>query len=328
VNAPRVSIIVPIYNTAQYLEECLTSISRQTYENLDVVLIDDGSTDESSVICNRFASLDKRFRYHYKPNGGLSSARNFGLNVVEGEFICFVDSDDYLDDNFVSAHLCALIKSKLDISVCGRYVIEKNFMRELFSRSKVSFWSSEEAVSRLLSWDSIDGAVCDKVFRKDLFESVRFPEGVFSEDLPVSMLLFCKVSSVVHIGKPLYFYRQRPGSLTSKALSSWVLTGLISVEHATRIALTTFPHLSHQARKFYFDYLLIFIGKALSEKSSNYDLFAHRSLKRLIREKVDIFFLIRIYSLYTVAKILAYAFLPIPILLVLQHSRSNISRYF
>lgn len=208
-----VSIIVPVYNVEQYLEECIESILRQTYTNIEIILVNDGSTDRSAEICKKAAESDSRVVVREKENGGLASARNFGLDCAKGQFISFVDSDDTIEATMIE-QMYNQFKSHTDtdLVVCGfvRYDDESG---RVFSREMMN-----------LTWNEISGfedanivylnpAVWNKMYSKSFFDDVRFEKVRLSEDLVLMLDILKKVRKIRRVPECLYNYRVRSTSL-------------------------------------------------------------------------------------------------------------------
>ena len=209
----KVSIIVPVYNVETYLPKCIESILTQSYSNLEIILVDDGSEDTSGKICERFAKEDLRIPVIHKENGGLSDARNAGLEVATGNYYMFIDSDDYLSSDATETLLVAAKKNKCEISVC-------NMIRFSEDGKESDFYVPvhEETVYRgneryaTLNQPS----VCNKMFKAELFDDVRFPKGKFYEDTFVYHRLVYKAESIVLTGKNSYWYLLRQGSILGR----------------------------------------------------------------------------------------------------------------
>lgn len=216
-STPLVSIVVPIYNVEKYLGECLRSIASQTYKNLEIILVDDGSTDSSSAICRKAATCDARFRYFHKDNGGLSAARNYAIDKVTGDWLMYVDSDDIIDVRMVEVMLDAALNDGADMAVCGFKVFyaPDDLVDTSISEDGFSLLEPERALAHLYSERSSGCAACAKLAKTQLWRNVTFPEGRRFEDFPRIHTLFFACGSVVVTDAVLYFYRKRSGSITS-----------------------------------------------------------------------------------------------------------------
>lgn len=211
-----VSIIVPVFNVEKYLERCLDSIVNQTYKMLEIILVDDGSCDGSGSICDRYANADKRIKVIHKTNGGLSDARNVGIEESQGSFLTFIDSDDYIHSQMVEILVGNINENLADISFCA---YEQGNEQEYFSNR-----SSEcEISSVLLSGKEyllyeIPGVAttitCNKMYRRYLFEQYKFPYGKLHEDDFLIYKILYKSKKIVFTPQKLYYYYQREGSIT------------------------------------------------------------------------------------------------------------------
>lgn len=212
---PLLSIIVPVYNVEEYLDKCIESILRQNYRNFELILVNDGSTDSSFLICKKYESLDSRIVTLSQANKGLSSARNAGLEYANGAYIGFVDSDDWIEPTMYENLVAACLEESADISCCGRRMIySPSNTKELFNISEREVWTPEECLSRLFSWDGIDSSACDKVFKASLFRKVKYPVGELHEDIMIMYRLISNSDKIVHSGTCEYNYRQHMGSIT------------------------------------------------------------------------------------------------------------------
>lgn len=212
---PLVSIIVPIYKVEPYLRRCLDSIVNQTYTNLEIILIDDGSPDGCPQICDEYAANDNRIVVIHKENGGLSDARNAGLDICKGEYISFVDSDDWVDEKYIEVLLSLSIKENTDI-VIGEYVKINGKIPQKEENVWTKTYSSKEALIRLFSKNNITYTVSwGKLYKKELFNSIRFPIGKYHEDEFTTYILFYNSTKIVYTSKALYNYYQRAGSIVS-----------------------------------------------------------------------------------------------------------------
>ncbi len=215
--AEMISVIVPVYNVESYLERCIDSIINQTYQNLEIILVDDGSTDKSGEICDIYAQRDIRVKSIHKKNGGAATARNKGLKIAKGAYIGFVDSDDYIDPDMYESLLKYLDK-EIDIVTCGRYLVYPpntcGLKRKILCADKVTKYSKVQAIEELIKTEIFAYGVNEKLYRKELFNEIKFPCGRVSEDLPLTYALFNKCRNVVNIGEPKYYNFQRADSST------------------------------------------------------------------------------------------------------------------
>ncbi len=216
-----ISVIVPVYNVEEYLSRCVDSILAQTYRNLEVILVDDGTKDASDKICDDYAAKDPRVRVIHKQNGGLSSARNAGIDIARGEYLGFVDSDDWIEPGMYE-HMLALAKKYDARLVCaGRYDISSRTGEKKVGLcpQKEEVISGMELLGRTFTWDGCDSAAWDKLYHRSLFETIRYPLGQYSEDVAMFYKLAEMVERAAMCNRPFYNYFHRPGSITTAKLT-------------------------------------------------------------------------------------------------------------
>ena len=223
-----ISVIVPVYNAEKYLYKCVQSILNQTYDKIEIILVDDGSTDNSGKICDEISMRDTRIRVLHKKNGGQSSARNAGIKIANGEYITFVDNDDWLEPNMYEILIENANKYNADISGCATmmdYEDGKSVCRFDGIESKVV--SGESVCLDILyqtkySW----GTMWNKIFKKELFNVRQFPEGCELEDYYIILQLFNEVSCIYFDNRPLYHWIQRSSSQSKRGFHWRKLTGI------------------------------------------------------------------------------------------------------
>lgn len=209
----RISVVIPVYNTGKYLRECLDSVVGQTFRDLDIIVVDDGSTDGSSAICDEYAARDSRIRVLHCSNGGLSVARNRGIDLADGEFISFIDSDDAIHPSMIQCLLDAALAASADIASCAcRRGTELRYEIKGGGQARIS--ASEKSIEKMLYQTSLaTSSACAHLFKRSLFDDVRFTPGILYEDLDAVPFVFEKAVRVVSLPDKLYFYRITPNSL-------------------------------------------------------------------------------------------------------------------
>lgn len=215
-NQELISIIVPVYKVEKYIRHCVESVLNQTYKNIECILVDDGSPDNCPRICDEFAEKDNRIKVIHKQNGGLSSARNMGIDNAKGKYIVFVDSDDYIHPQMIEILFEKLIHENADISICNiEYVFENSsIQKEYISPIKNEVIGRKELLEKLLQKNaSFYVVMCNKLYKKELWNNLRFPVGEIHEDEALIHDIFLKCDRAVSVDKKLYFYFQRIGSI-------------------------------------------------------------------------------------------------------------------
>lgn len=217
-----VSVIVPVYKVEQYLEDCMKSILCQTYKKIEIILVDDGSPDHCPELCDKYARKDERVRVIHKKNGGLSDARNTGLENAKGDYICFIDSDDAIHPQMIEILYNQITKTNADISICNYfkgeltpknwdniYVSEKLVSMDKQSALNAIYESNDKSILMTIAWN--------KLYKKELFENIRYPQNRIHEDEFTTYQLLYLANRTVFIDENLYFYRQREGSIMDMA---------------------------------------------------------------------------------------------------------------
>lgn len=216
--SPKVSIVVPVYNIENYLENCLKSIVAQTYSNTEVILVNDGSTDNSLMICNDFVKKYD-FKLVNKANGGLSSARNAGIDVATGKYITFIDGDDWIDKDYIEILINGILAYQTDISVVrmkkevNPYIYESNHVKDIKWRK----YDSLSALKQLFIDNSIGYSACNKLYSISLFNNVRYPEGMLMEDKATTYKILDRAERGVLVSNiAKYHYYMRPDGIMKR----------------------------------------------------------------------------------------------------------------
>ena len=212
-----VSIIIPVYNVESYLTRCIESIVNQTYTTLQIILVDDGSTDKSGSICDNYARLDQRIEVIHKKNGGLSEARNEGLIHAKGDYIIFVDSDDYVSQEYVRYLYKLLMDEEADIATCRHIETDKKYIFKNVNIQEYKVYNREEAFEKLCYQIDVTTSAWGKIYKAFLFEEVRFPKGKLYEDESTFYKILNRSSKIVcgYQVHYLYYYR-KSGIVRSK----------------------------------------------------------------------------------------------------------------
>lgn len=209
-----ISVVVPIYNVEGYLERCVESIINQTYKNLEIILVDDGSPDKCPEMCDEFARQDSRIKVVHKKNGGLSDARNAGMAVASGEYISFIDSDDYVSPDFYETLYNVMISEKGDIAECSVVKFyEDDKFDEYTDDLKVSNYDTVDGLSALIAENPFHQHVWNKLYKSDLVLDVQFAVGKLNEDEFWTYQIFGRAGKVTKVNKTMYYYFQRNSSI-------------------------------------------------------------------------------------------------------------------
>jgi glycosyltransferase involved in cell wall biosynthesis len=216
----RISVIVPVYNTQEYLLQCLQSLVAQTYVDLEIILINDGSDDDSGRLCDEAAAKDPRIQVIHQQNQGLSAARNVGLEHSRGDYVTFVDSDDWLDNQCLAVLAESLVKAEADVAICRlARVAGENEPAPDTDEWIQSFAKIEGLLFMDRNLSGLIAVSCGKLYKRDLFTAVRFPERRFHEDEFTTYRLLFATERMVIINRMLYYHRTRAESITQSELS-------------------------------------------------------------------------------------------------------------
>lgn len=247
-----VSIIVPVYNVEPYLPRCIGSLLAQTYSKLEIILVDDGSTDNCPELCDRYAAQDDRIRVIHQENGGIANARNVGLAAVSGEFMTYVDSDDWIDETFVEKLLELLKENHADMATCYELWTGDTEARIQHSEEQVNVYDTEQALEALLYQKEFDVGPHGKLYRTQVCKPHRYPVGMQFEDLGTTYKIVADCKKVVSTNQQYYYYFQSPNSITRSAFDERRLAVVTLMDEQFAFLMARFPGLEKAAcaRKF------------------------------------------------------------------------------
>jgi len=215
-----ISVIVPVYNVEAYLDRCVESLVGQTYKDLEIILVDDGSPDNCPEMCDAWARKDSRIQVIHKINGGLSAARNAGIEAASGEYIGFIDSDDWIARDMYQDLIDAIEKDNADLAVTGiSRTYDNGYSVEQYVHENAFSITGSKIVLEYLKQSTFSTSANDKLYRRELFSERRFPVGKLYEDAPVIFDILCGINKVTVVGKPQYSYFQRADSICGQKFS-------------------------------------------------------------------------------------------------------------
>lgn len=252
----KISVVVPVYNVERFLRDCINSIRNQTYQNLEIILVDDGSTDSSAGICDEYEKMDTRIKVIHKCNGGLSDARNTGIGLAKGEYISFVDSDDWIRKDAYQILSDRIRQFRADIVCFGMTELYERSRNVLYLPKSSGVADTEGALKMLMLGNGCGPSACNKLFKRRIFEKIRFPAGKISEDIAVMYQVFDQAKQVGFVNECLYYYRHRRGSITTAAYHR---KNLVIVDYARdmiRYMKKKHPALTDDARTYYANTLI------------------------------------------------------------------------
>lgn len=250
-----ISVIVAIYNIEDFVEKCVQSVQNQDYQNLEIILVDDGAADRSGEICDAYAGRDKRIRVYHNSNHGLSHARNFGIDHSHGGYLVFVDGDDWLHPQMISILYYMVKKYGADMASCGFERVNSNFdqIRYAYEDLEPRILSGGEAckdvwITYVMAWN--------KLYKRDIFDDIRYPDGRIHEDEFVIHKIFYKCGRICSLKTPLYFYTQRGSSIINNITDKSMEDGLDALRERVIFAEKNWSTVLTRAIEQYFDFCI------------------------------------------------------------------------
>lgn len=214
-----ISIIVPVYNVEKYLDKCLKSIINQTYQNIEIIIVDDGSTDSSKKICDNYKKIDKRVKVFHIKNTGLSGARNYGIKKCSGKYISFIDSDDYIEKDMIEILYKNIKCEKADLSCCSFYEVFKNKIEKKNKKIEYFVMNSTEAIEKSFLDEGLSVYTWNKLYNKKLFKNIEFPLHKKSQDRFIMYQVFNEAEKIVYESTCKYYYIQRKDSAANNLVN-------------------------------------------------------------------------------------------------------------
>jgi len=279
-----ISIIVPIYNSEEYLNKCIKSIIEQTYTELEIILVDDGSTDSSLEICHNWAEKDARIVVLHKENGGQGSARNMALDIVKGDYIGFIDSDDYIEKNMYEVLFENIKKYEASISTCSNGTACKTTYTDNISL----FTQPEIMLEHLQGHPGTGQSPCDKLFKKELFNDVRFAETRAYEDCATLYLVLAKAIRMVYQDTVLYHYIVRKNSTMTQTFSEVKFQAVLAYQGLYEFYSQNYPQYANVAKKKVIGTIKYCIGEMCNpNKQEKYYPYINQMKQMLIKNSYD-----------------------------------------
>ncbi len=309
-----VTVIVPVYNVEKYLIRCVNSITSQDYDDLEIILVNDGSTDQSGTICDELSQRDKRIRVIHKKNEGLGPARNSAIDIAKGEYLFFVDSDDYIIPGIIRVLIDRGAKKGADISCCGY----KSGNKLYYCKNKRDvLYEKIEATKKMFENDGMDANAVCKLYKKKLFQNIRYPNCTY-EVVPVTYQLFLLSDKIMHIPQCGYYIEKREGSITRAKFGPNNLLYLTMSKSVYEKLKSEYPQLTDSAYVFYMNAVISMAEKACINRKDNQKVFEYSIIvqefrnilfdallsKKITRRKKCIAILIKCNLYETVYKIL------------------------
>lgn len=244
-----ISVIIPIFNVDKYLVRCINSMLRQSYSFLDIILVDDGSTDDSGRLCDEYQKKDIRIRVIHQKNAGLSAARNAGLDIIKGKYVAFVDSDDYVSEDYFEVLMTIMKKSNADLSVCmsQKFIDGQILQEEKFDIDQTICYSNEEALFDVLYRKNLTLYSWGKLIKASLLKEIRFPVGELFEDVRTTYKIYHKAKKIAFNPVCNYYYYQRMGSIVNSEFNEKKMLQIVASEEILNFVKKEYPHIVNAA---------------------------------------------------------------------------------
>ena len=314
---PLISVIVPIYKVENYIKQCIESIINQTYSNLEIILVDDGSPDNCGIICDEYVQVDSRIKVIHKQNGGLSDARNAGLIVFKGEYVVFVDSDDFMPKDSIEYMYNLAIENDADVVIGGSEKFDENTGKII--------WSTYNGAENIQVFDKVEAmkdffingcASWARLYKRNVHKNVFFPVGEINEDEAIVLTILENCEKIVKSNKVVYNYRFRDNSITSVEFNTKKLVWYEHCKKNLEYVSNNYPNLVNVAKSRYYNSVVYFLDALSQVKNKTYidyikkfrkilkdnylHIIANRHISRVTKFECSIinFFGLHIYSIY------------------------------
>lgn len=272
-NSPLVSVIIPVYNVEEYLRECVNSVINQSYRNLEIWLVDDGSQDASGKICDEYKEKDERIRVIHKENGGLSSARNSAIDLMNGEYVVFIDSDDFIANDFIETYVDYMNRFDVDIVMGTWYPFYgeiKDQTKYILYDNKPELYKKIDAIKMMFLDRKLYHDAAGPMYKSFLFKNIRFPIGVLYEDLATTFYVVSGASNILYVNDQRQFYRIRPGSIMNATVKKDDMVILKILPKVVGDMVALYPEVEKEANRKLIVVCLKFYSRILYSGFNNF----------------------------------------------------------
>lgn len=280
-----ISVIVPIYNVEKYLKQCIESIINQTYKNIEILLIDDGSTDNCGKICDEYEKKYNKIKVFHKENGGLSDARNYGIERANGDYITFIDSDDNVTDDYVEYLYNLICKYDAKMSIASYSVVSHEKVIDLSKGFKEELLTTEEALRRMLSEKGFTVSSASKMFKKEILDDIRFPYGKLCEDNGTIYKAIMKCDKIPYGNKSIYNYYKRENSIMTSKFNKGRLDLLEMVDNMSSDIIAVYPDLKDTVEKKQITSRFSILRQMLVEKLNEEEKNIERNIEKYVKDR-------------------------------------------
>lgn len=246
----KIAVIIPVYNVEEYIEKCINSVKNQTYTNFEAIIVNDGTKDASIEVAKKIVAGDERFIFLTKENGGLSSARNYGVKHASADYITFIDSDDYITEDYLEYLYSLIEKYGTKLSICSLYnTFQKSGKTLALGNGEEGVMTSKTAIERMCYHDMVDTCAVAKIYHKSLFDNIEFPEGKLFEDIATLYKVFLEAGDIAYGFKEKYYYAIRENSIVTASFNSRKLDLLDMTDNLAKDVLSVYRDLEPAVRR-------------------------------------------------------------------------------
>lgn len=279
----KISVIVPVYNVEKYIRKCVDSILNQTIQDLEIILVDDGSTDRSGEICDEYREKDIRIKVIHKENGGLSDARNVGEKNATADYVIFLDSDDYIHREMLETLYFPIKEQGVDLSICGVFNVYNEKEIPQYSKIEQFLCTGSKAFGLILEGNKIPVSICNKMIKREIADKICFPVGRLYEDVFYTLKLMPLVSQVYVTTKPMYYYVHRQGSITTSKFKEKDMDIVYAYRETIKLVKKQYPDLVSQAAFRLFWAYFVVVDRTLELDDFKNNVYYQQSRKFLKR---------------------------------------------
>lgn len=283
-NKYKVTVVVPIYNVEKYLRRCIDSIINQTMREIEIILVDDGAIDNSGNICDEYAKIDKRIKVIHQKNAGLSAARNSGIKIATAQYICFIDSDDYIEEDMIEYLYKGAEKYNSDIACCGfSNIYENGVIEKVTIPTKEIIFSTQEALNIHLFSGYIDVVAWNKLYKTKLFKDILYPEGYLYEDMLTTYKLLSKAEKISLHPDSKYFYCKRKTSIGGSSFSPKTLNLVNACDECVNFVLKNYPN-SKDIKVSKIQWYIVVLNKMIVSNEIDYNFL--KEIRKMIKKYI------------------------------------------
>ena len=279
---PKISIIVPVYNAELYINKCIDSILNQSFKDFELILVNDGSTDNSGRMCEEYGSKDNRIKVFHKENGGQATARNMGLDIAKGDYVGFIDSDDWIDPDMYKSLYDLCMDHNCDISNCTSIIYFKN-RTVINGKYPLIIHDRNQAMATMLEGKLYDEVLCTKLIKRTLLNDIRFPIGIFYEDTAFTYQIIHKCNRLASLGEPKYHYIKHDDSTMDRAIRNLKIDAVKIYDEIYKFIKLNYPEFTKIVTLKLANNAMIILNLILTSSNSNQYQKEYRQVIKIVK---------------------------------------------